>query len=112
MYLLFHILTSFYHGVVVSQLLATVAPAKKFVVLVCYICNANISLFDVNSELVAKKKSCVLCMHLQHCPALKLLRVICLVCARSHCEERHKAGMQARKTVTKRTKDHGRGWLS
>lgn len=53
MYLLFHILTSFHHGVVVSQLLATVAPAKKFVVLVCYICNANISLFDVNSELVA-----------------------------------------------------------
>lgn len=53
MYLLLHILTSFHHGVVVSQLLATVAPAKKFVVLVCYICNANISLFDVNSELVA-----------------------------------------------------------
>lgn len=119
MYLLFHILTSFHHGVVVSQLLATVAPAKKCGVGMLHLqcqhiavwCEFWIGCWRLNIYICQKKVS-VLCMHLQHCPALKLLRVICLVCARSHCEERHKAGMQARKTVTKRTKDHGRGWLS
>jgi hypothetical protein len=59
MYLLFHILTPFHHGVLAFQLVARVAPAKMFVVLGCYICNANISPFkqdepfDLNSELVA-----------------------------------------------------------
>ena len=39
-------------------------------------------------------------VHLQHCPET----LVSPVCPISHCEERHKDGMQARKRVTKRTK--------